>query len=113
MGVGDQLHMETATTADAMGRVASGGQTMATEWQSCQSEISGLAGQLGQGTMGTAFLGGFQEPAAQAMRDADQCCQQPTTLAEKGTMAVDTYQSAEEASAAAVRAPTAPTDQLP
>jgi hypothetical protein len=110
---GDQMQMETSAAADAMGRVSSGGQTMATEWQSCQSEISGLAGQLGQGTMGTAFLSGYQEPAAQAMRDADQCCQQPSTLAEKGNTAVDTYQSADSASATAVGAPTAPTNPLP
>jgi hypothetical protein len=110
---GDQLNMETAATGDAMGRVASGGQTMSTEWQSCQSEISGLAGQLGQGTMGAAFLSGYQEPAAQAMRDADQCCQQPGTLAEKGSTAVGTYQSAETASASAVSAPSAPSSPTP
>jgi hypothetical protein len=106
---GDHIQMETATTADAMGRVATGGQNMATEWQSCQSEISGLAGQLGGGTMGAAFLAGYQEPAAQAMRDADQCCQTPGALAEAGNMAVGTYQSADAASAAAVGAPTSPT----
>jgi hypothetical protein len=107
--IGDHIQMETSTTAEAMGRVASGGQAMSTEWQSCQSEISGLAGQLGQGTMGAAFLSGYQEPAAQAMRDADQCCQKPGTLAEAGTMAVGTYESADTASASAVGAPTSPT----
>jgi hypothetical protein len=107
---GDHIHMETATTADAMGRVASGGQTMATDWQSCQSEITGLAGQLGGGVLGAAFLAGYQEPAAQAMRDADQCCQVPGTLADKGNTAVSTYQSADTASAGAV---SAPTSQLP
>lgn len=110
---GDHIQMETSTAADAMGRVASGGQTMSTDWQSCQSEISGLAGQLGSGTMGAAFLSGYQEPAAQAMRDADQCCQTPGTLAEKGTAAVGTYQSVDTASASAVGAPTSPTNQLP
>lgn len=110
---GDHIHMETTATADAMSRVASGGQAMTSDWQSCQSEISGLAGQLGGGVMGTAFLTGYQEPAAQAMRDADQCCQTPGTLADAGNMAVGTYQSTDAASANAVGAPTAPTNQLP
>lgn len=94
----DGIRMTTASTADAMGRIAAAGQTMAGDWRTVGAEIAGLAGQLGKGDLGAAFIAGYQGPAAQVARDADQYCQEPDVLAGKGNRSVDTYGTADATS---------------
>ncbi len=99
----DQIHMQTASVAAAMGRMATAGQTMAGDWRAIGGEVAGLGGQLGRGDLGAAFLAGYREPAAQVTAAADRCCQEPTALADMGTANVDSYQSVDAGNGNAFR----------
>lgn len=93
------VNMDPAATANAMGRVADAGRSMTSEWHAIEAEIAGLAGQLGRGDLGAAYLAGYRESAAQAARAADQCCRTPGVLADKGNACVGAYRSTDDAAA--------------
>lgn len=100
----DGIHMDTASTADAMDRIATAGQTMAGDWRTVGGEITSLGGQLGRGDLGAAFLAGYQELAAQVASDAGQRCQEPGLLADVGNACIDSYRSADAAGGEVIRA---------
>ncbi|NKE61189.1 hypothetical protein FXN61_32215 [Lentzea sp. PSKA42] len=100
----DGLHMDTASTAAAMDRIANAGQTMTGDWRTVSAEITSLGGQLGRGDLGAAFLAGYGELAAQVASDAEQRCQVPGLLADAGNACVDSYRSADAAGAGVISA---------
>jgi hypothetical protein len=100
----DQIHMDTASTTEAMNRVAVAGRTMTDDWHGASAEITHLAGQLGRGDLGTAFLDAYLTPAAQIANNADQHCQRPQQLADTGNACIDSYRSADAACADTIRA---------
>jgi hypothetical protein len=91
MGDLDGMDMTTEPATEGMGRVATAGQHMSTDWAAADTRISGLAGQLGAGPMGAAFLSGYGEPATQVSQTVAQCCRMPGDLAARGHTCVETY----------------------
>ena len=95
----DHMRMDTAETAHQMNLIAASGEAMATGWRTAAAHIAELAGQLGRGVLGTAFMDGYRNEAAATATAIAKCCEEPGQLAAAGSSAVTTYIAADDHSA--------------
>lgn len=100
----DRIGMFTAATRDQLTRLAAAGERMTAEWGATQPKIAELAGQLGKGELGAAFLAGYQQPAAETARAVDQCCALPGQYATTGHQCVTQYTTADDHGAQTINA---------
>jgi hypothetical protein len=84
----DNPRVRPADTASTLKTLTTIGERMATDWKTISTEIANLAGQLGKGELGAAFLASYQQPATDTARAVDQCCQRPHEYATTGTQSV-------------------------
>jgi hypothetical protein len=89
----DRFHLEAAPAGDAVSRVDAAGQEMTSQWQAVAAEVAGLAGQLGRGELGAAFLAGYRAPAEQVSRAADRYSGAPGRIAGAAGAGIGDYQS--------------------
>jgi hypothetical protein len=75
-------------TNSTLNRLNTVSERMTTAWGTTKAEITGLAGQLGHGELGAAFLAGYQQLATEISEAVDQCCQRPGQFAATGNQAV-------------------------
>lgn len=92
----DDIGMRPAPAGATMNRLAEAGTTMTDGWRSANAELSSLAGQLGKGELGAAFLAGYQQPAADTAKVVAQCCAAPGKFAESGNQIVAQYVAADQ-----------------
>lgn len=89
----EHLRMDVAGAQDAMSRLSAAGERMTTAWRAASSELDGLASGLGAGELGAAFLAGYQQPAADTRKIADQYCELPARFAETGRQGIANVQT--------------------
>jgi hypothetical protein len=75
------------------------GSALSADWGAVSTRLTSLAGQLGQGELGAAYLDGYRQPAAETAAAVDQHCGQPGRLAAAGHQCIDMYRSADRAAA--------------
>lgn len=91
----DKIGMHTEAATDTMSRLTAAGERMTTEWGTTSTQVTKLAGQLGKGDLGAAFLDGYQQPAADTARVVGQCCALPGQYATSGAQCVAQYVTAD------------------
>jgi hypothetical protein len=92
----DRIGMHTTAAQEQMTRLTAAGQHMTTEWGTTTKKLADLAGQLGKGDLGAAFLAGYQQPAADTTRAVDQCVALPGQYATTGGQCVTQYTNADD-----------------
>lgn len=92
----DRIDMDPDTTTDAMNLMDRTSQYLSTDWGATSSRLSLLAGQLGGGELGAAYLSGYQQPAAETVTAVEHQCQQPGRLAAMGHQCVGLYRSTDQ-----------------
>jgi hypothetical protein len=95
----DGIDMDLDPTTEAMNRIDRVGQTLRTDWSATRDQLSALAGQLGQGELGAAYLEASQRPATETMTAVDDHCERHGRLSATGHECVDLYRSADSRSA--------------
>jgi hypothetical protein len=91
----DRIGMHTTAARDQMSKLTATGERLTTGWGTTSKQVADLAGQLGGGELGAAFLAGYAQPAADTARAVDQCCALPTQYATTGAGSVTQYTSAD------------------
>ena len=94
----DGIDMHPGATTDAMDLMDEAGRFMSTHWGAISDRLDLLAGQLGQGELGAAYLAGYQPAAAATAATVESHCQRPGRLAAMGHQCVNTYRSADQRS---------------
>jgi hypothetical protein len=93
------LHMDTGGTTGAMSSLASADAAVEQAWSGARGQIDGIGGQLGQGTLGQAFMAGYRP----AVTQIDQTVQQTVTagmkLAQAGHESIADYVRADNQAA--------------
>lgn len=96
--------MNPTPAGAAMNRLAETGTAMTEGWRAAAGEVAALAGQLGKGELGAAFVAGYRQPAEDTAKAADQCCQLPGRFAASGTQCVAQYVAADQHGGQAITA---------
>jgi hypothetical protein len=103
---GGTVQMDTGATAAAMDLLAAAGGVAGTSlrvrWDGQRSLIDGLAGQLGNGPLGTAFAEPYRETEASLYDAADRICEALRQLADNGRACVGSYLRADAESRQAI-----------
>lgn len=95
----DGIHMDPGATIGAMESMSRTGDQLSTDWGAINGRLTALAGRLGQGELGQAYLAAYRQPAADTAAAVDDHCQHPGRLAGVGHQCVDLYRSADQNSA--------------
>jgi hypothetical protein len=95
----DGIDMDSDATTNAMELMDVAGRTMSADWGAVSTRLASLAGQLGQGELGAAYLDGYRQPAAETAAAVDQHCGLPGRLAAAGHQCIGIYRSADRAGA--------------
>jgi hypothetical protein len=102
--VADHIGMHPAAAQAQMSRLTAAGERMTTGWGTTSKQVTDLAGQLGKGELGAAFLAGYQQPATETATAVEQCCALPGQYATTGTGCVAQYTSADNHGGQAINA---------
>jgi hypothetical protein len=92
----DGVSMETDGTTGAMDLMDEAGRMMNTGWGGVSERLTMLAGRLGQGELGAAYLDRYQPAATETAAAVEAHCAQPGRLAAVGHQCVDLYRTADQ-----------------
>jgi hypothetical protein len=92
----DGVSMETDWTTGAMDLMDAAGRAMSTDWGLVKDQLTTLAGRLGQGELGAAYLDRYQPAAAETAAAVEVHCRQPGQLASVGHQCVGLYLAADQ-----------------
>lgn len=100
-GSGPTLFPEQAnSTLNKLGTVS---DRMAADWGTAKAEIAGMAGQLGKGELGAAFIAAYRQLATEVADVADQCCQRPSEFTAAGNQAVNAFVTVDDDAERSIR----------
>ena len=90
-------------TNSTLNQLSTVSDRMAADWGAAKAEIAGMAGQLGKGELGAAFLAAYRQLAAEVADVADQCCQRPSEFAAAGNQAINAFVAVDDHSSTTIR----------
>ncbi|MDG4831815.1 hypothetical protein O7627_21275 [Solwaraspora sp. WMMD1047] len=92
----DGVSMETDGTTGAMDLMDEAGRMLNTGWGEVSERLTMMAGRLGQGELGAAYLERYQPAATETTAAVEAHCRQPGRLAAVGHQCVDLYRTADQ-----------------
>jgi hypothetical protein len=90
------MDMSTDAMSKAMEMMDTAGRTMTTDWGTVSERLTGLAGQLGGGELGAAFLDRYGQAAAATAAAVGDHCRHPGLMAAAGHRCADLYATADQ-----------------
>lgn len=100
--VTDGANIDPAGVAGALAALRAAGDRFAAGWAAAGGTINALAGGLGNGPLGQAFMAAYRPGAEAVARSADEGSRVPGVYADTGAQCVAGYVSADGTSAAAI-----------
>ncbi|MGH3762744.1 hypothetical protein [Actinophytocola sp.] len=97
---GDRAAMDPAAAGDGLRALRTAGDDFVSGWTAASSQISGLAGQLGGGPLGQAFMSSYQPGATEVAASADRGSVVPGQYADAGESCLGLYGGMDGESAA-------------
>lgn len=90
------MDMDTDAMSTAMEVMDTAGRTMTTDWGTVSERLTGLAGQLGGGELGAAFLDRYGQAATATAEAVGNHCRQPGLMAAVGHQCAALYTTADQ-----------------